>query len=846
MSYITKTSKNVKFDNNYNEIVKNLSLILDEKETDDTKKKSKKLSTLLDESAKLTKEKAEKQQQITKKTSKKNELKHLILHQKGVEREKARILGQTVPNMPSVTTDKSAWNADDGAWNSFHGKKADGSATTNHYDWDDRIKTFYAATYKDNLYKVKGENFHITEDEAIKLLSRIIYELGRIKKADFAAKHNLTGADKTAIETQLDRLIEQSTAIKEMNEKGASSKDLAKKTWDLPQTYSKEIAIGTNTPRVANPFNFNDLDFVAKLNDTLVNSLDQSDITKSEEWTINKSGDAYTEEELADYGITVSDSSKTTLYKSIKKVGDEWVKAGEHKVKVENGLKGWIELFKLVFEDADNQAKIKASFSTTPNPVQQLFTDLRSQGAVDANFNTHYRLPESADALDDLIAQLEADKTVSAVTNADLAKEIQELKKVIAEKESEIISKKSGLDGLVGEILSKKREALAKHNINKGFAKTASEDNRRDIMELLDISQLLLEIRYLENDGDATALSSVDAENTALTTVEDITTKLYSYNGDCRLVERFYDLAFVGGDNKLDASQAISRIKAGKYKDKDGEHDISFCGGLEKFKECFENKEKLVKLTEWELEALQAINKTLNGENAEEKLSDWQSKLKTLDPALDDTIITDAWKSKWGQVKKHNKLTQVETLIKKVFGSDGKIKSEFLEEIKKSDATLVDLKTLLLKEPKDIITYIACFVYNQLDDSAPEEKNKKKTQMKRRIAKKLNKTNDQLTDEELNESLYQIEIGEMILDTKFYKADLSEITNQPEQNEEPKWYQWGSTMGKVLYIGGPLLLVGGLMAVIFRKKIKNWFNGPAEEEGQTTDIPEDREEDDKE
>ncbi|CAG8824436.1 32453_t:CDS:2, partial [Racocetra persica] len=314
-------------------------------------------------------------------------------------------------------------------WNSFHGKKADGSATTNHYDWDDRIKTFYAATYQDNLYKVKGESFHITEDEAIKLLSRIIYELGRIKKADFAAKHGLTGADKTAIEAQLDRLIEQSTAIKEMNEKGAT-----------------------------NPFNFNDLDFVAKLNDTL-------------------SGDAYTEEELADYGITVSDSSKTTLYKSTKK-------------------------------DADNQAKIKSSFSTTPNPVQQLFTDLRSQGAVDANFSTHYRLPESSDALDDLIAQLEADKTVSAVTNADLAKEIQELKKEIAEKESEIISKKSVLDGLVGEILTKKREKLNSYNIAKGFAKTSTEENRREVMELVNINQLLLTIRYLENDGDATSPST--------------------------------------------------------------------------------------------------------------------------------------------------------------------------------------------------------------------------------------------------------------------------------------------------------------------------------------------------
>ncbi|CAG8811361.1 32771_t:CDS:2, partial [Racocetra persica] len=87
--------------------------------------------------------------------------------------------------------------------------------------------------------------------------------------------------------------------------------------------------------------------------------------------------------------------------------------------------------------------------------------------------------------------------------------------------------------------------------------------------------------------------------------------------------------------------------------------------------------------------------------------------------------------------------------------------------------------------------YIARFVYNQLDDSSPEEKNKQKTQMKRRIAKKLNKSNEsELKEEELNESLYKIEIGEMILDS-------------------------------------------GLVA-IFWKNIKSWWNGPAEEEGESS------------
>ncbi|CAG8669375.1 7083_t:CDS:2, partial [Cetraspora pellucida] len=324
------------------------------------------------------------------------------------------------------------------------------------------------------------------------------------------------------------------------------------------------------------------------------------------------------------------------------------------------------------------------------------------------------------------------EKLGAAVKLVELKKTIDEKTKERDDKQVEIQVKETQIDTLIREILSKKREQLTKYNLAKGFAKTTTEDNRRDITELLDLNQLLLEIRYLENDGDATTLSSVDAENTALTAIEDIIQKIY-FDGDYKLVMRFNDLALVGSDSKLDAAQAITRIKAGKYTE----------GGKE------------------QLEAKQAIEKALNEkDNAEEKLS---------------------------QVKKHGKIAEVETLIKKVIGTDGKVKTEFIEEIKKSDATLVDLKTLLLKEPKDIITHIARFVYNQLDDSAANEKDKKKTQKKRRIAKKLNKTNEsELTEQELNDSLYKIEIGEMILDSKYYKADLSEITNQPEQNEEPK------------------------------------------------------------
>ncbi|CAG8839422.1 35386_t:CDS:2, partial [Racocetra persica] len=42
----------------------------------------------------------------------------------------------------------------------------------------------------------------------------------------------------------------------------------------------------------------------------------------------------------------------------------------------------------------------------------------------------------------------------------------------------------------------------------------------------------------------------------------------------------------------------------------------------------------------------------------------------------------------------------------------------------------------------------------------------------------------ELKEEELNDSLYKLEIGEMILDSKYYQADLSEITTTEEMAEE--------------------------------------------------------------
>ncbi|CAG8565653.1 31439_t:CDS:2, partial [Racocetra persica] len=427
-----------------------------------------------------------------------------------------------------------------------------------------------------------------------------------------------------------------------------------------------------------------------------------------------------------------------------------------------------VKLYKTGSDKRNFANKLHKNFTAdeTNDPNKLLLADLQAIAPnADPNvndhfiFDTNFALPESEEEMQLICDELEAAKLDSVMAGRLLQEKIDQ----IADEKQTIVAdikvKEGEIEGLIGEILTKKRERLTAYNISKGFAKT-TEDNRRSLSDLYQIQQLLYEIRYLENDGDATANSSITEENTALTEIETILEEAGYYGGTTTyLVSYFQNLAFVAGDpEKFDIPQAISRIKAGKYKDSEGkEQDVRLFGDLTKFKTHFENKEKLVKLTEWELEAKQAIEKALNqDDNQQEKLS---------------------------QVKKHGKIADVERLIKKVF-ADGKIKSEFLEEIKKSDATLVDLKSLLQKEPKDIITYIARFEYNQLPDTG-DEKNKQKTQKKRRIAKKLSKTNEsELKDEELNESLCKIEIGELTIDnTKYYKADLSEITTS-EQEEQ--------------------------------------------------------------
>src|SRR2546421_10988015 len=90
------------------------------------------------------------------------------------------------------------------------------------------------------------------------------------------------------------------------------------------------------------------------------------------------------------------------------------------------------------------------------------------------------------------------------------------------------------------------------------------------------------------------------------------------------------------------------------------------------------------------------------------------------------------------------------------------------------------------EKPEEVISLIELYKYDNLDNSATNEKDKKKTQLKRRIAKALNKTKESdLPDSDIPENLVKVRTGELKIETsKHYTADLKEITNKKDDDKK--------------------------------------------------------------
>ena len=891
---IEKYTKNKKWENDWRNVVKRMAKVLNDKDkikqVDDYAEKKKELENLQTALK-------EKEDQFKKKTEKLKKV------QESLKTEKTYF---------SPGGKKKGWETQ---YNAFKNNwQGDG--------WTKKAKAHYPSTgklkYTDNLYSVKDQSFKITEDQANKILAKVIYEIGRIDRTEFVNNHGITDPDlKNAIEKTFDQIQCCSKEIEAINSKGSSTEVITivkedgtteninkpwkdrVKTWDLPFTYSVEQkvidATGKNTTNpiqsrydatnphaietnslVQNISNFIDqglkdevIDKLTKLDDiTKTHQSSGSGDTKTD-FDIYQAGDAYDDETLKNLGIEVSDENITTLYRTIKwdNAQKKWINTDKMPINIQNGLKDWIKLFKSVFSDLKTCQRLEKGLKIDDNPNYLLFNDLRSQLGTEDPFTqggSNYRLYENLDGVIEAETTFTLEQSKENENLLELKNEINKKNRDIAQKSADYREVRASVEKTVEDTLVIKENKLKTYNLKKGVD---DPNNKRSWIERRKIQKLILEIRYLQNEGDTTRecdfetktgnpnyckglvgiidVASLDASgelkevelykdkdgNSVMgfkTTAGTLDQTFIREDGNSErfyLVKYFEELAWDKNTKKHIIEQAINKIKNGED---ELLSDLKTKDKFENFWKHFEGISKIEELRGWKLEAQQAIDKELGKTN--ETTQQWREKMKEIDPSLDDTsLINDAWKDKWTALKNFKEIAKVEALFNKV-----KDKTDFLTELPtiSGETGLNTLKAMAAKEPKKIIGYIEKYWYNHLKDDAEKEEDKEKTQMKRRIAKALGKNKESdITDKQIIEALVKIQIGELttVEMSKFYDANLKEIStkNPPneEQNNKP-FLRWNNPW---LYVIG-LTITGIICTVIWWDKITKWFKEDGNEE----------------
>lgn len=732
----------------------------------------------------------------------------------------------------------------------FLGVKANGTAVSGtKYQtngWLKQAETHFTPTSGtlDNIYQVKisGADHETTEEQIIQTIARVVKALKKVDSADFEAKYNAKETDtgkQGKVKAYLKEITDQEIIIGSNKDSEGNAKQ---STYDFANTYQKyDKSTDAWTNYTAPAFNYQHFfEFIALTHgQAFLNDLDndkQKNIDKNENWAIFTKGDAYSAEQLKDYGIII-DSSKTTLYKTSE--------TDKQTINNSGGITGWLDLAHSISQNANNQTKLVQALASSP--TQTLLNDLKGWTQADGYITdgTNFTLPESLDSIEEIMDELETKKINNVADQSKIAKQLVDKNKELKTKNDDFKVKDTELDALIKEITDKEREKLKSYNIANGFA----DQNKRTENELFQIDQLLLTIRYLENSGDSNQPSSIAAENTAYDQIQKLWDKLIG-GGDSQkdsiyLVRHFRELAWkkINADKtEYDISQAIERIKAGKYTDLDGKEQKTYWS-LEEFAKHFENKDKLVKLTEWEQNAWKAVKE--DKESEDEKLADWQSKLKALDPIITEAILTDAKMKDFQKHVNFKKIAGVEGLLKEVMEADAndatkfKVKADFINDyLKKEEAEVADLAKMITKfDAKKIIKLIKLFNYekNLTAEKQQEYRRKYSWERDKKVDGKYVEENGDFTisdddkklDGDFTKFLFELATGAKSL-TSITKPTGQEDNNQ---NQDPKshlakyWAWWVGGVG--------LVVIGGLIYA-FWDTIKNWWE-PKENEGESDD-----------
>lgn len=805
---IPKT-KNSKWDSQWQSQIKALSLDLDQD-------KNKQVETLLQEGTALQTEKSEKVREIKQLKDEQKGLNNVFRYHRHAKADYDRL---------NDGTNQATHNPRQRA---FLGTNAGTKYQTNGWLKNAQAHFTPSSGKLDNLYKVKisGTDYETTEEQVVNTIARVVKALQKVDSADFEAKYNSKESDATKqsqVKAYLKEIKDQAIIVG--NNKDKDGQD-CQPSYDFAHSYQKyDKDTDTWTAYTAPAFNYQHFFKFIELthNQPFLSQLDsdkQKNIDKNESWQIFLKGEKWEAEKLKDYGIIIDDN-KTELWKT----SDSKISAPAG-----TGIAGWLDLAHSITQEANNQTKISAAFSNSP--TQQLLEDLKTwnQGADGFLTDGTFTLPESLEEIQDIMDELETKKLNNAAEQLQIGKQIKEKNDILKQKTAEFKQKETELDTLIKEIVKKQREKLTSYQISNGF----SGQHKRTVNELYQIEKVLLNIRYLENNGDTNLPSSETAENTAydqIWTILDTALHYGSGSDKIYLVKDFKDnLAFksVGDKQEFDIAQALSRIKAGKYTDYEGKERKIYESSSE-YAKHFEELDKIVKLTDWEQAAWKALKE--DKEAPEEKLTDWQSKLKTLDPLITETILTD---EKMKDFQKHvnfKKIEGVEKLLKKVMSDDNKVKTDFITALKKEDAEVTDLGKMISKlNAEKIIKLVHLFDYekNKNDAEKKELRRKYSWDRSKKVEGKFVGENDDYSvsdddkklDGDFTKFLYELATDAKVLSSITKPTEQED--NDDKENKEPKKGHFERNWP--WYAGAAVLLAGagGVMAY-FWKEIKNWW-----------------------
>jgi hypothetical protein len=745
----------------------------------------------------------------------------------------------------------------------------------------------YTNLHEGVLYTGNGNGqklVKITEQEAVKIITRTIKEFGKIDKAEFKKSistdipsgvsieykkiDNSSSSNATDVETWLTTLQNHAKNLVEVEDAHTKRKE-----YQFGHNFVKDDGTGMVDSKFTDTEMTVFFEFVNFLhrNYNLTSHSDFQtkvikDIPEKTELTfIPAKDEPYQEKDLHKWGVEgYTDNSfknstkKTGFYGDIPK--KEWEEKAV-KFEIDGKVRGWSQLiiffFHIYVGGDENKVKIIDSFND--NPYTTLFDELR-QGDEFGSFtnNTHnytildfpkffyeqrkdlYRLKGLRDA--------ELKRLDSGGEELKKAQEAEnEARQAVKDKEKEIDDK---IKEKKDELRKKLKEKFKIDNSTyQGFKKTSTEDNRLELSGLTNLIHTLKEIRFLEN-WDEEAESSVTNENTAFTEAEALEKKVnrISLSDAANEEEKkiiWANLFMTSGSTDKDRIEANKEFVEG--------------GGVshtwKDIADGFDELEKLIKLPDHYKESKKAIEKHMTTPDGQEKLPDWQSKLKALDPLITETVFTE---EKMKDFQKHSgfkKVDGVVSLIKKVMDKEGtddtpvyKVKTDFLAALKKEEAGITDLGQMFSKlEAEKIIKLIALFDY----EKNKSEEEKKKT---RRVYSwdRKKKVNDKFVDKDGDYEESNISKEDKKLEGDFVKflyelaTSKSEASISQPQNEnggdndgdnqnqnggEKQWWQKGFywpfwTAGLLVVIG----LVWYFRESIFGKSEKDEIESEEESE----------------